>query len=463
MAAPPLAVSAAVAAEGPQFSWPWLVPVRPWLANTWVELLRDIGPAFPPASSSDSEWDDFIVNCCTGSAVVFSVGALASLGILIRTCACRRRTALPTSRPSSLPLSFVGLLALVLILFGACAYFEVGWQAAGTAKSQLLSVVQDVSIAAKDTTDLHSAAKTVTHCLDAIPQRCAEPVQAQIDAIKGQVEAYRQVVQDCHQVVFPVRRQLEKLGSWGDRVVGLAVAGPLLPTIVVGICCLAVLFAVWFTHTGRCAWCCMRSFGPLLFAPTVLVVSFAAASQLFLGVMISSFCENVDTNALAYVARTEGINSTAYQLSEYYIAGHGTNPILDNLTLAGQQIQQVQQQFAIFGPLLQQQCPEWTEASNLSAALTLAANGINSTASLLAADRVFRYYEVAVRGDLCQDGINGLGWLVVEQCVAGIICVPVLTAMADRYLVRWSRWRAAQDASRSLLNINLQAIQEAAS
>lgn len=435
-----------------EWSWPWLVPIKPWMSPEWVDLLRNLGPAFPGVHASDEDWHLFVTNCSVWPGILFSLGSLASLGVLLRTlCFPGRGGQAPTSRPSSKPLSCVGILALLLILFGATAYLRVGWAAAGTAYTQLESVTTDVGQAESDTHAVMSASNAIVQALDAVPPQCSQFAQAQLGEAKKQVKAYGKIAGDCNQVLSPLKTQLDRLGEWSNGVVDGAVAGPLLPAAVVAFCCVTVLFAVWFTHTGRCAWCCIRSFGPFLFAPTVFFVSVAAAVQLGLGVVTSSFCTNPDASSLSFIARYEGLNSTAFTLSEFYIEGSGRNPILDNLTMLGDQVHEVQQEFDVLRPILELQCPSWHEGTEVANALSAASQSINSTANLLAPDRIYKYYETGVRTDLCEVAINGLAWLVVLQSVAGIVCVPVLTFMADRYLSRWSRWRASQDASRRLL------------
>ena len=102
------------------------------------------------------------------------------------------------------------------------------------------------------------------------------------------------------------------------------------------------------------------SFAPLLMAPTVLVIAVAAAVQLEIGVVTSSFCQklsqtvkggwwwrsqgifgicspshpgsprfllesaegaDVDSNSLAFIGKLTGYDSEEYQLSKYYITG----------------------------------------------------------------------------------------------------------------------------------------------
>eukprot|EP00435_Cladocopium_sp_Y103_P037822 s1424_g10.t1 len=187
------------------------------------------------------------------------------------------------------------------------------------------------------------------------------------------------------------------------------------------------------------------SFGPLLMAPTVLVIAVAAAVQLEIGVVTSSFCADVDSNSLAFIGKLTGYDSEEYQLSKYYITGEGDNPLLMDLSNASEQLSSANASITAYGREVEALC-SWRGLEELEKGAATAQTSLDFGDSVSTSKKAngSTVYQRLLRQDLCQTTMIGLGWLVLFQVIVGLLLLPLLVCVATRYLQARRGWYQGQ-------------------
>jgi len=417
--------------------------VKPYLEVPWVTVLSKLAPLFPPAESAASSeaWYSFASRCSIPSAVVVLVGACAALAVLIRSCIRAGRR--PTRRPSSKPVICTSILTLLLVAAGILAYLAVG--GAGTmrvnhAVQEIGSVLDDVATARARGIELKQAGDGIAQAFQQILREC--PAETQLNETLGQ-EVDRYQAQSARYMEY-----LDGLpGHLSDHAknqlflaAGMVFFSVLGPLALVVLCCVAIFAVVCATRGanggGRCSNCCIHGFGAALVTPVVLVVTAVAAGELGAGVALGAFCRDADTNALT-VIRQLG-DETLYNISRSYIDG-GVNPLTEALwqgsDSANATIAQLEKE------VVRLECaPNATDLLARSAKSTRAP--FDDLRRLLDPAHVYPLYEAAVHDFACTKVVSGLGWLSLSQLVVGVLCLPVLACMADRFFDRWVAWRA---------------------
>ncbi|CAE7197421.1 unnamed protein product [Symbiodinium natans] len=143
-------------------------------------------------------------------------------------------------------------------------------------------------------------------------------------------------------------------------------------------------------------------------------------------------CADVDTNALTCIGKFAG--ESEYKLAEYYIMGEGDNALLQDLNNASALLASSNKTIAAYGTQVEALC-SWRGLPELQDGAAKANHGLEVGSELLSEQNVYRYYDVAVRQDLCKTTIVGLGWLVIFQVVVGLLLLPMLVcAGCPRFL-----------------------------
>lgn len=407
-----------------------------WEATWWVEFLQKFGPTFPSPDASHDAWNHFIIQCSAVPISVVAIGLLVSISLLCSACcgccvgsraSCRRRSSVPTAA--------MALLTLVLIAVGTIIYWTTGSQAGATAIEQLNRAADDAGTAAALGSQLESAGNLMLADLDALVPSC--PVQYQtlaqqfVATVRPQIESFSQQSQSFVSTLGPIPQAILSVKDKSSSVTLVAMIGLLIPLGLVVLGCLVLVLAVCMSHTGRCTGPCIRCLAPVFFVPTVLIIAVAAATQLELGIAISSFCVNVDSNSLALIDHFGP--QVTYELANYYIAGVGTNPLLQDLSDAEDQITKAKQSIVAAQPFVDN-CPNWGKYQEVLGALNSTEVSISRGNELLSTGNIYPYYEQAVREDICSTVVIGLGWLSLFQVLAGIVCLPFMTCLANTYL-----------------------------
>jgi len=428
---------------------PPLPPVvrHPWEATWWVDVLQKLGQEFPTADASDQDWKHFVVRSSTAPAVVLALGFLLTLVVLCSSCCCHRQHSRRRA-PSCFPSFCLGAMSIVLVLAGAFVYWETSSKALDTAQHQLTRASNDVSTAKDQGTLMKATGLAMMENLQGISSTCPPGtktvVESYISRIEKQISSFNSATDAFQKVVDPLPEKVGNVKDRGSSIAKIAMAALLGPLALVLLSCTVVLIAVMTSCSGRCAGCCLRSLAPVLLAPTVLVITLAASTQLEMGIIASSFCEDVDTNALTCIGRIAGVKSEEYKLSEYYIKGEGTNVLLEDLDNASVLLTSANKTITSYGAQVESLC-SWRGLPELEDAAAKANHSLEIGNQLLSEQNVYRYYDVAIRQDLCKTTIVGLGWLVIFQVVVGLLLLPMLVCVAGRYLEARRGWYMEQE------------------
>jgi len=414
---------------------------QPWTATWWVQLFEKMGPDFPAPDAPEETWRHFVVSCSFGPSVLLALGVLVTIGVLCCTCLCRPRARNAAIRkPSSKCPAFVGLMTLALIALGSIVYWRTGsitWQ---NARSELDRAMHDTTTARNKGAVLRDAGAWMLQDLDDIPQPCQAKAPGPLQTMKDELTHYLDEVNQYWSDIESLPDRVHSVQKLSDTISLITRVGLLTPLFLVLICCLSVLLAVVCSHRGRCSLCCIQCLGPLLFVPTVILIAAVAAVQLEVAVVSSSFCADVDSNALAYIKHEFGASSTIFQASEYYITKSGTNPLLEDLKNASTTIDSVKTTVDQYAAAIERACPDWHSAKNLTASIVLAQESVDMGQRLLSLGNIYQYYEEVVRKDACETAVIGLGWLILTQAIVGLVFLPWLITLALRYLKARRIW-----------------------
>lgn len=429
--------------------FPTLPPVvrHPWEATWWVEVMQRLGKEFPSPYSSEAVWKSFFIRCSTVPGIILGLGFLLTMFVLCSGCCCRRDRVRRRRAPWCCPSFSLGLLSVVLVLAGALIYWETGSKALNTAQIELQNALDNITEAAAQGSKMKGVGSEMLKNLDGIPSTCPaiikSRVKKEVEKISSQVKTFTGVVDSFDDLVQPLPEKVKGVKDHADGMAELTAAGLLAPLALVLLSCLIVILAVCCSCTGQCGGCCLRSLGPLLMAPTVLVITLAAAVQLEIGVVTSSFCEDVDSNALAFIGKYVGYESEEYQLSRYYITGQGDNPLLMDLSNASQQLALANQSITSYGSEVEALC-SWRGLEELKKGTAQAQAALEFGNLLLSPQNVYPYYDHAVRQDLCRTTMIGLFWLVLFQVIVGLLLLPMLVCVGSGYLEARRGWYQTQ-------------------
>merc|ERR1712178_264609 len=168
---------------------------------------------------------------------------------------------------------------------------------------------------------------------------------------------------------------------------------------------------------ARCNDCCLIRFGSIFIALAVLLAVTVAGGETATGVVIGSFCENIDTNVLAWAKHGMG-DSPSFHATNYYLTGAGDNPLerplLDaksSLTHANETLSSMYTQY---GAQIQVACSGWTATAAFKDVNDIS-DGIAAGEDLISRRNVYPYYNEVVTKDVCSTVIASIGWLVIVQ------------------------------------------------
>lgn len=368
------------------------------------------------------------------------LGLLVSLGLIFSAvcgCCCYDRSRARFLRRSSTATLCTGLITFVLIVTGSSIYWATGRQASDTLKTELQRAADDADAASDTGLQLQDSGMRMLQDLNSLVSSCPAPYQSKaqqfVDTMKPQVESLISEAALFSADVAPLAGELRDVQEKSETVTLVALIGLLVPLGLALLGTAVLVLAVCMSKSGRCTGPFTRCLVPLLLAPTVLIISLAAATQLELGIATSSFCVNVDSNSLSWTEHLRGNKSVSYELGRYYIEGTGSNRLLEELSNASSQLAKAEQSLSDVEQI-SASCPEWGRYQDMSSALATAQASIRSGQQILSRDNIYPYYDVAIRQDLCSTFIIGLGWLTLFQVLAGIICLPCLICTTATYL-----------------------------
>mmetsp|Transcript_16433 Transcript_16433/g.57429 ORF Transcript_16433/g.57429 Transcript_16433/m.57429 type:complete len:446 (-) Transcript_16433:447-1784(-) len=420
--------------------------------SLWVKVLGLLAPTFPqPDSAAHVEvWMHFSVEVFGRVASVVLVGGFTAIAVLIKSCCCPDRH--PQSLPSAKPLLFVACLTFSCAIAGMIAYSSFGVEGIKSVSQEVSHIASDLETAQLQGIALRMLGNTLSDTLNATVPACPLLVklQASVECYRHIVDRYSDDIRDLPGRLDVIHQPMKTVAEWG--IVGLS-----CPLIFALLCVTAILFVLWATRRnagtsiGSCGYCCIRILGPLLFVPAILVVTAATAAAFGVGLATAAFCQDPDTNALSWLrAPAQTDMAMFYTLSEYYIRGSGSNPILDGLWEAQIKLGEVSAALEVVGP----DCQSSEAVQNLTRTVNATQVPLRIAVDLWSADHVYPYYRAAVHEDACKTLISGVGWLVAFQLLVGLCCLPALTGMVDKFFTRWVRWHNGP-ARQGLINMQL--------
>eukprot|EP00929_Paragymnodinium_shiwhaense_P088052 TRINITY_DN4825_c0_g1_i1.p1 TRINITY_DN4825_c0_g1~~TRINITY_DN4825_c0_g1_i1.p1 ORF type:complete len:444 (+),score=89.97 TRINITY_DN4825_c0_g1_i1:47-1378(+) len=429
-------------------------------ATQWNKVLSSLGEPFPAPDASQEAWKHFVLHCSKAPVVLACIGLLMALTILFRSCCCgccRRNNG---ARPSSKPSLCLSLLSVVVIFLGCILYWTHAQASGQQSWRQLDKAADDTTSAYHTGEDIRGAGERIQSQLTDLGTLCPT-VQPAVQPVKDKVTAISTYMDPYISTMAHISSNLTAVKNNSDDVSTAMRSINMIPLAMVLLCVLAVFMAFCATRStrgsGKCSNCCLRSMGVLLFVPAVMIVTSVAVVELDVAVVGSSYCMNVDGNTIAFVEHYAGANSEQSQLTRYYITGQGHNPLLDNLTSAQQDLDQVSTLLTSFKPQLQAVCPDFKGYTQLEADLSVANSSFDEAQRLLSPRNIYPYYSTVVDG-VCQGTITGFGWLVTFQALAGILCLPALIFVAENFLDKWRAWMGHEDARLPLSSLEVRSV-----
>jgi len=420
--------------------------INEYAANSWVKLLHSLGPSFPSATASDDEWHSFVYQCFHVPAGLAIVGVVAALAVLVMSCCCGCGRRNPTRRPSScLPL-VMAILTAAVIVCGSLLFWYNAAPAAASMGTTIDKAIGDIKSAYADGVGVQTTTASLQTDLAGLETLCvaAKPI---VDPLKAQATELDATIALYIEKIQPIAGNLT---SWkqgeGHEIVDIMSMLATVPFVLTLLCVVAVFFGVCCTRatdgSGKCTGCCVKSMGPLVFAPAILLVALCSAGEFGFAIASSSFCNNPDVHFLAVVDFASGSsNSTASQVSSYYVTGKGENPLANQLNTSATQLAEVEQQVTSQQPAIAKACPTWKGYDQLKSDLDTTKQDVDKGQALLTPQNIYPYYHEVVHTFLCDDVVVGLGWLVVFQAIVACVMLPCLICLSERFLTTQHRFR----------------------
>jgi hypothetical protein len=349
-----------------------------------------------------------------------------------------------------------------VIIIGSIACWESGGKSFLTATHQFDRLVDDLNSAVDRGNALNFSGTDILTRLDQLQDLCPKQVygiiESQLAKTRGQLKDVLTEVRTFTRDIEPLAQNLTDVHKHSAEVTWLTEGGLAVPMVLVTASCFIITLATLATrgcggrHMAECNDCCLIRLGALFIASTVLLATLVAAGETTTGVVVGSFCANVDANALAYAQYGMGEGSVAFQATSHYITGAGDNPLDEPLDKAGNYTDSANKTLAKFdeqyGVQIQAFCQNWVAAPVYQDVSDVFAN-ISATKTLVSRTNVYPYYRDFVQEDMCNTVITGLGWLVVIQLVVGLFFLPVVACMAGAFFTNWAAWQ--ESTARGLL------------
>jgi len=402
-------------------------------------------PMFPPPgpsiATSTEVWHHFVNALIMGAAFVATLGLAAAVGVFLWTC-CLRTDRRLQSRPSSKPLICLSSVTAFLAILGLSFYLTLGNVVSDSAVLEFDGAAADSTLVLKQGRILSDIGNRISSTLNVTIPKCPAAYQAELRTLLAPIDGFRKTVDDFNTLVASFPEQMHQASGVVNDVSAKSLVSLSIPLMLVLVCVTTIAGIVCSTlcarGNGRVSKYCVRFSGPLFFAPAILFVTFVTAWEFGFVVALASFCKDADANTLAYVK--EYFDNTTFQVSCYYIDGTCSNPFIDNLEVAHAKLGSISKLFDDFGPLLTQACQSPEAAVDLSKAIKETQDPIGVVEQLLSPEHIYPYYKIAVHDNACVHLISGIGWLVVFQLAAGLLCLPALTLMADTLLHQRALW-----------------------
>jgi len=255
-------------------------------------------------------------------------------------------------------------------------------------------------------------------------------IVTQVTGYISEVQGLSRSVEDVPSRVAMLQDQLASVGT----VVNLCLA---LPWSLVLACFVAICLTLLVVeHSGgKCARRCEQFEMPCLglgcVAPAVLLVSAVASAELLLGILVSGFCLAPDSTAMSYAGDAFGVNSSAFNMTRYYLTGNGSNAALLHLGLAQTEINSAIAWVRRYGDVIAKTCPQWGAEGAAILNLQNVQYSMNETQSLLSPSNIYAYYQATVHETVCGTLPPYLVGSATLQMLLSFLCLPALLCIAS--------------------------------
>lgn len=400
-----------------------------------VEFLQRFCPTFPAPDASKVVWSHFILRCLGVPGIICVLGLLVACWLLCLPCCLRAGSRV---RRSSKKMIFGVFLVLFIAGVGSIVYWDLAKETGQNAVDELGKAGSDVASALQQGQKMQASGQIIVDAVNALPASCPPAYQSQanqfVSAVVPEVQNFMQQVGTYVKAIGPLPSQVEDAKKEAEIVSEITIYSFAIPLLFACLSSIALLFVACIAEEASCMFCCAKCLNPILLVPTVLVLTTAASVQLGVGVVASSFCIDVDRNTLVWIQHTAGPDSLAYNVSEYYITGSGTNQLLAEISTASVELSVSEATFGKGAATINAACPSWGKLQTINDAFAQVELSLNGTARILSFENVFPYYNAAIRQDICKNMVLGVGWLALCQVCAGLLALPLLSCFVSQYL-----------------------------
>jgi len=408
-----------------------------WVPSGWAKVFALLGPEFPSPSSQQKEWAHFLVDCAVWPSAVIVAGVLVTFIVLLQVCCSSPSRHMLPNRPKRTPVMIIAMLSFTLILVGSMIYWARASSGTQGLNGVLASLHADVVNCVAQVDVLEMTSKDVINNLDQLSTACPS-ISGQLQNSRDEAMLYRDKIIALDVSLKPIPQDSQKLLNLVSLWIHFIQIVLLAPLCLVLFIVVVITLLVFCSNDGTCTGPTMPCGSLLLFAPAVWWISVTSASQLWAGIATGSFCTNADAHELAYTKHFFGASSIEYELSQYYLDGGTTNPLLQQLEEAQVILNKQHTELESAAPLITMHCGDQAKkmVDGLKGDLKRASSTISLASNLLSRDHIQPYYQAVLPEGLCSKIIEGLGWLATFQIITAIMCLPCLAVVARMYLDR---------------------------
>jgi hypothetical protein len=341
---------------------------------------------------------------------------------------------------------FIGVSGLVCLASGNASY--------SNAEDELDRAAKDLTTAATTGKAMNATGNKMLASLASLQRECptvynAPPVYEPLSKFKDVIAESTEAISDFTSYVTPIANNATKISDDHDfigTILSLSLASPMVLVGVTSFCILlGVVSARWCggSDVAKCCdVCCLRIGSPCI-SFAILIAAVVAATQVTLGIGLSTFCKNADYNAVVYARDAFGARSIEFKSVRYYITDTGKNPIMDELDKAQTNLREAQSLFKTFDnkiwPAVKDGCP-WS-TSTISAGLVSINTGLDTSTQIISFQNIHQYYHEILQENACGSVISSLGFLVVFQLIGGLCLLPVMATISASFFKRWELWK----------------------
>jgi hypothetical protein len=339
---------------------------------------------------------------------------------------------------------FIGVSSLICLASGNESY--------SNAEDELDRAAKDLNIAASTGKAMNATGSKMLISLVSLQQECPKVYSSTpaVSTFKDQIATYQKAISDFTSYVAPIATNATNLSDDHDFIgtfLSLSLASPMVLVGVTSLCILlGVVSARWCGGSDMakcCDVCCLR-IGSSCISFAILIAAVVAATQVAIGIGLSTFCKNADYNTVLYARDAFGADSRQFKSVKYYITQTGNNPIMDELDTANKTLVEASETFTAIEKIWPQVkvvsgC-DWS-TSTISDGLKSINNGLEASKQIISFQNIHQYYHEILQENACGSVISSLGFLVVFQLIGGLCLLPVMATTSASFFKRWELWK----------------------